>query len=164
MIKHEQVPFVTMDREVVSVDKDILEVMNLLRDLGVRTEFSCQEALQCKAYVLADWKSFSQLLRQIHRYYKRSAYSSASMQVVEQFLSGVHEYALSHFRPNLLECMFKLMFRRRKELNRYHIEYTYSNHYHGRITLRWPTENNHLVQTLLEETKVLEGSQELHTL
>ena len=75
--KHVQVPFKTKTGTQVEVDEGMLEVLTLLRDLGVETYYSCQgdprtdEHMGRNTYVLASGRDLSKLMAKIFWHHKR---------------------------------------------------------------------------------------------
>ena len=101
--KHVQVPFKTKTGIQVEVDEGMLEVLTLLRDLGVETYYSCEgsprtdENLGRNAYVLASGPDLSKLMMKIFWHHKRGHYTQPSSAMVEDFLGGTKTFEWGKF-------------------------------------------------------------------
>jgi hypothetical protein len=149
---HEQIPFTTLDGELTDVDVGMFDVLTQLKEMGVRTQFSCQgggipiqdsdKKFQRLAYVVADAKSFMPVLREIKRNLRKNYYSEKSEDFARMlFRTGFsREFNLVLRRRNVEH---QWSFRLNAELirrNAYRIEDEFSNRYGHRITLRWPAD------------------------
>lgn len=156
---HKQVPFKTLDGEVVGVDEGVRPVLEQLRRLGVRTQFSCQGDMFA-AYVLADRKSFFPVLRLIRKKYQRRAYSPLARDAAWGFLrGGFTQHSFVRYRVvdkpygRVHTILWNVKYERGlSDRQSYSIEYDYDNIYGFRICMRWPKQDMHKVLRLLMET------------
>lgn len=157
--KHPQVPFTTLTGETVEVDEGLIYILEELKRLGVKTQFSCQGIHEKgkrgqSAYILADNRSFSRLTRKIYRKYKRRGYSPESMQQVRHFIKGYRMYEFAMFLEQGTNEVYKAIFSRgRKNMTRYSVERTRSATYGTRLTVRWPVIETDAILNLLIETE-----------
>lgn len=154
---HKQVPFTTLDGELTEVDEGMFDVLTRLKEMGVRTYYSCQggEDLQ-PAYVAGDAKSFKPVLKEMRRRYKKRAYSQRSMKLANLLFRNGYERLLSlaFYRENIDNVFeFQLKIKRRKP-RPYVIERIYGNKFGQRTVFRWAPEAMDDFLNLLYETRM----------
>lgn len=170
MTKHKQTQFITLDHRAVTVDEGLLPVLNELRRLGVRTQYSCQKDRKT-AYILADRKTLLPVIKKINRMYENKQYSESTMEIVRRFRRGYSSHEFSWFKnhkiPNERMPAIETKFQRTISTGyhapcRYSIEYLYSNTYGRRIVVRWPHYHTAEMLQLLKETDPMKelGSKE----
>lgn len=150
---HKQVYFETMFGDIVEVDKGMFDILEELKRLGVKTQFSCQGSQPYGAYVLADRYSFGRLLRKIYIRRKLGFYSVEAKETVDRFLAGhrMHEFAI--FADQGCDERYKVTLRKsEKRDEQYSIEHSYSTFYGLRTSVRWPRRYSGAMLRLLRET------------
>ena len=153
--KHKQVQFITLDGRATLVDEGMLAVLNELRRLGVRTQYSCQKDRKT-AYVLGDRKSFQPALKKIRQAYKDGLLSEDSARAVRCFLRGytVHEFSWFKVHP---DGAYETRFERSISTGhpsmgpRWSLQYLYSNKFGLRVVVRWPHNRTPAVLAMLKE-------------
>lgn len=148
---HIQVPFQTWDGHTVNVDKGMLDILNRLRDLGLRSQYSCQKNIS-GAYVVVDAKSakhFETLLQTIEL-------SAASKRFATKFLDGPRQRTFtvgSHHRDWIhIDFGAHLRFKPKPNKAYFIVERSYQNAPHWlRTTYRWPSKMTPQVLQLLDE-------------
>lgn len=153
MTMHPQTTFLTADNYHTDVDFGMYSVLCRLRDLGVRTQYSCQGTPgENAAYVLADAKSFRPLLRKIKKNIRNGSYSPEAEKVARELFSNRKELVFVWFYHG--EDRAKVIHRLgRFDLNGYSFERQLDNRYGYRMTLRWPTYHHDLIFQMLCETQ-----------
>ena len=154
---HEQVEFIDFDGMPTTVDAGLIDIMELLLEHRVQTQYSCEDNMG-QAYVIADRKSFKQLERRIWRSYFSRRYSPRSRQVARDFFRGRHEYdfALYLTRPETQRTLFRVLFERggaKSKSARYTTERIFNNYRGLRTSFRWPPADSEALRCLLAETK-----------
>jgi len=146
---HPQTPFLTHDGQRVSVDKELYLVLVQLRNLGVKTQYSCQGDVDMSGYILADRKSFGPVLKKIKKLYVKNQLPHAYLQtLVVSFLNGYREreYAIFFGDP---ERKIGLTFDRgAHNYGGFTIEYSTSWRYGRRIAIRFPNNQIPLLEDL----------------
>lgn len=152
---HKQVLFITLDRRSVEVDAGMLYILQELRRLGAKTQYSCQGDV-AGAYVLMDRWSFNRLRRRIVRCRVFGGYSEDSLDLLREFRSGYRTQDFRTWRTNEAGVVLtrRVLFARGvNDLGQFTIEQDYSRRFGIRTTLRWPTAESDRVLQLLKETK-----------
>lgn len=146
---HTQVPFKTAYGNFVDVDLSMYDILELLRDQGVYTQYSCQGTDKFSAYVLADAKSFLPLIKKALRLHKKGLLSKDANYVMSHLRNGRLELDISHwFKEGSLKFKKGL----KKKLPRdYEAKLSMSFRHGVRITIRVVPEDLHKVETLLKE-------------
>ena len=164
---HVQVPFKTKSGKSVEVDQGMLEILTLLRECGVETQFSCQGRKPFGGYILGHGPGMTKLLAKMYYLHKRGRYSNDVSWLVHRLLNSNREFEYGRFRSftrkgdgvkaTVTDKVHKLTLGG-KYRNAYEIEQTYSAHYGWRTIIRWrKSSDRHHIETLLRETKELLG-------
>lgn len=149
---HKQVPFLTAEGHLTEVDEGLYEILTLLRENGVRTQYSCQGNDPFGAYVLGDFQSFYRLARKIRTNYRKGHYSLSSRAVIRSFKTGFHSYELRLFLDRGTDERWTGVFKRGKKTpESYAVERSLDNYYKARLVFRWPKEDTPKVLKLLQE-------------
>lgn len=171
---HVQVPFRTLSGIQVEVDEGMLEILTLLRELGVETLYSCEGVLgesekwfKHDAYILCNGRQLTVLLAKIFWLHKRGRYSNRISWLAHRFANGTKDFEYGKFKvweqkstgKKVHETKSKKQFVAEGKFARgYVIEELYSKHYGWRATIRWwKLEDGAHVKELLRETKELLG-------
>lgn len=173
---HVQVPFKTKSGIQVEVDEGMLEILTLLRDLGVETYYSCEgskrteEHMGRDSYVLASGRDMTKLLAKIVWHRKRGHYTGPSASLVDGYLGGVKNFEWGKFKAYKHKYLHndgcervKTVALRQLTLQgrygfMYEVEQLYSKRYGWRVGVRWrKTRLTKQVESLLRETKLLLG-------
>lgn len=160
---HEQVPFVTLDGREVTVDIELYEILMELKDLGVRTLFSCQDN-HGQGYILAESASFNPVFKTVKRRFIQNAYSEVARSMVSDFAVGrtEREFALhskgGSYRFGSVRLNKVSRARRYRLLSGnlhadFIIEYIVDNRYGRRTCIRWPSTRTDDLLTLVQETR-----------
>lgn len=144
---HKQVPFGTLaNGAIIEVDEGMHDILSLMRDLGLKTQFSCQDNLGL-AYVVMDQKSanlFENLLR-------KSEVGYISRFILKKFIEGPRsrDLCLGFRRFTFL----RLVWKRNSDLH-FQVERLYQNGPHWlRTSYRWPATMSPLVLHMLEDVR-----------
>jgi hypothetical protein len=154
---HEQVPFTTFDGELTEVDVGMFDVLTRLKEMGVRTQFSCQggEDLQ-PAYVAADARSFMPIVRAIRKQLRWRNYSSEALNVARLLMYGGLKREVNFLvdkREDTYLYTFHIRFKKKRS-GFFSIEDVYSNRFGHRIVFRWPAEFTDDILKMLYETHI----------
>lgn len=152
MPRHQQVPFVDYFGNTVEVDMNLLRILEALRDFGVRTDYSCEEELPNRAYILAKFRTAWPLMKMIFSLYRQGKYSKSSRQFIRSMLRGAKEFDFRAFGTKKAE--FRLAFSRdaKPGSGKYVLELCLSTAHGLRIAVRWPTSETLRFLRLLQET------------
>lgn len=150
---HPQTIFITHEGKRVKVDEELVDILNVLRDLGVRTQHSCQGTQdEMCGYILADRKSFRPVLKKIYKAYKQDLLWTSHWTLVRAFLGGYRRYEVSHYIGKKPERqVFHFLTEKGEDTIRdgYALEFTNSLRYGRRITVRFPNDMIPLIYDLL---------------
>lgn len=159
---HDQVDFETRRGELVTVDEGLLEVLTLLKELGVETLYSCQ-GNHFDAYVCAYTKGFDSVIRRALSLYRKQMLSGPSMRVIWEFIHGEKELDFSaskHFGAYYRDGdadHFRFSFRKvfhinqQKTPHRWAYEREWTTQHGRRTVLRWPPDKTFELEQLLKE-------------
>lgn len=148
--EHVQVPFVTVTGEHTTVDEDIYEVISMLNELGVRTQYSCQGGFQ-PAYVCADRRSFGRFIRAMRRTAGKQLYSPDAKRFANKVLRGSREQYFHYTLKNGNDITRVILSNPNSEFT---LEQSYSNVFGLRTVIRWPEEATTDFYALLLETRI----------
>jgi hypothetical protein len=156
MAEHEQVLFVDYFGNTVQVDAELVDVLNLLREFGVHTDFSCQgncEPSWDRAYVLSKTRTILPLLRTILNLHRNGAYSLPVKQLVRSFIRSSKRLEFRLFETHSFFANGKIGKSGSHGGDCYYIEFAFSTKYGMRTCIRWPSLETHRILLLLQETK-----------
>lgn len=142
MIEHPQVPFLTLDKRLVTVDEGLLDILEALRDLGIRTEYSCESDFG-QAYVVMTGLSY----RRFNKMLGRSKLNS-------KFRGGRRVWEFALFAQQGTNKFFDISMRRKGPYYGFKVTHEWTNQWGFRTTYRWPTNYTHELRQLLKEMRV----------
>lgn len=152
---HPQVPFYTLGNgAVVKVDAGLVDILNRMRSLGLKTQYSCQGGGGHEAYVLMDRASGKRFEKML----KTAKLSGGSRHVANKFLNGprMHDVSLALRDYEFFRWMITInpAFKIRPKPNRryFKVERSYQLAPHWlRTTYRWSPKMSGPVLRLLDE-------------
>lgn len=155
MTRHQQVSFVTKNGHRVKVDEGIFDVLKLLANLGVETQFSCEHEIFGRAYICAEGKGIVALTRKMRKAIKQGVLTKQSQTFAELLLKNAREWEFAHFtQGGENQVFFCKKTRRQKKGKRkqaFSLEYSYSKTYGFRACMRWPYFRMSRMERLLIE-------------
>lgn len=157
MTHHTQIRFELANGKKVKVDQRLYAVLTYLRDLGVKTQYSCEgdpsyDEVGLSAYILADRKSFRPIIKEIKKFRKRKNVPAYLRRFSQDFLDGYisREYEVWIRHENAKSKVFgKKIYRGEETLNGFQIQYITSYPYGIRTVIRFPHEQIALMEQLL---------------
>lgn len=156
MPMHIQVPFETIGGETVGVDSGLLRILELLRDLGVETQFSCQRN-ESRAYILASMVSVRPFEKLVKKGFKNDVFSNETKFIIDLFLSAKPRFELRRMKMKTLgngaqasEQKIRIFIGKDNGFGIVN-ERSFCNLMGRRVTYRWPTSITPAVEEALEE-------------
>lgn len=150
--EHAQVPFTTLDGDSTTVDAGIFHIIEQLKEMGVRTQYSC-EGGTFAAYVCADRKSFGPVIRAIRRQFDDEVYSPEATHFAFDLLHGKRDYHL-HFGIGNGVSRSVVVSPGEPMITDFVLETSISNQFGVRTIVRWPREATADFYQLLRETHI----------
>lgn len=153
MPEHEQVDFVTWDGKTVQVDRGMLKILSRMRDLGLKTQFSCQGGKH-PAYVLMDRASG----QRFEKILQNAELSELNRKTADRFLNGprMHDFCLAIRNVEFWRWMItinpSLKIKPKRDRRYFEVERSYQlGPWWLRTTYRWPVKQNSYVLHMLDE-------------
>lgn len=154
---HVQTQFITLDGETVEVDEGMIDILNALKSLGIKTTFSCEDSMG-RAYILMPTSS----AKRLERIFRRGNFSTSTEALVAKFHEGrrTSEFSLYFGGDRGMDLRARLLFvKKHSRRNIFRVERVCDNKWGFRTVYRWPAHVSPKVLAAL-----LEASQNKHGL
>lgn len=143
---HPQKDFMTHNGKMTTVDEGVYDLMILMRDLGIKTQYSCEDnQITGQAYVVMSMRSWFKFKRLILRSTFQRHLLSAKRTIEFSLFSSKGSY-----RWVITTVYLTQPKRHRVD---YRVEHTISNAYGFRTTVRWPSKDTELILKALQDHK-----------